>query len=122
MLFFRTRKGSIVAGLLIVAIAWIVKMPMFIQWVSTGLMSAISFLLLFCAVMSLLIGALRVRLGKRGTMAFLLHIAFAALACWRTHFLFTVPLALGVLVAISALVWPASTQQGLTGQSGAESA
>ena len=121
MLFFRTRKGSIIAGVLVVAIAWFVQAPKLLHWVNIGAMSAMSFLLLFCAVVSLLVGALSVWRGKRGAVPFLLHIVFAALACVTTHFMFAIPLALGVLVAIGALFWPARAQQDAQGRPGAES-
>lgn len=121
MLFFRTRGGSIIAGILVVAITWLVQAPKLLHWVNVGAMSAMSFLLVVCAVVSLLVGALSVWRAKRGVVPFSLHIVFAALACVTTHFLFVIPLALGVLVAIGALLWPARAQHDVQGRSGAES-
>jgi hypothetical protein len=120
MIVVRTRKAGIVLGILVVVIGWAFKATMFLRWVEHGLISVMSFLLLFCAAISLLVGALLVQSGKRGSVTFLLHIVFATLACLSTHFLFVVPLALGIIVTISALVWPASAQQGIASKAAAE--
>jgi hypothetical protein len=119
MVVVRTRKGGIFAGIFMVAVGWAFKLPMLTRWVVNGLISTISFLLLFCTVISLLVAARSVHLGKRGLVPFLLHIVFATLACFTTHFVFAVPLAIGIFVAISALVWPASSLQGVSGEQGA---
>jgi hypothetical protein len=117
---FRTRKAATIGGILVVAIGWIIKAPMLAHWANTGLISAISFLLLFGASASLLVGALMVQLGKRARLPFVLHIIFAVLAFLSSHslrFIFSIPLAIGVLVAATAIFWPATTQrrQALTG-------
>jgi hypothetical protein len=116
----RTHKAGIVVGILVVVIGWAFKAPMFVHWVEHGLISVMSFLLLFCTAISLLAGGLLVQLGKRSSVTFLLHVVFATLACLSTHFLFIVPLALGVIVAISALVWSASAQQDVASKAEAE--
>jgi hypothetical protein len=103
---FRTRKAASIAGMLLVAIGWLTKGPMLVESTSEGLISVISFLLLFAATVSLLIGALKVQLGKGGRRAFILHIAFAALALASLHFRFAVPLALGIVVACTEVFWP----------------
>ena len=121
MVFVRTRsKSGIIVGILLVIIGWAFKAPMLARWVNEGLITGISFLLLFSTVTSLAIGAFLVLQGKRGLVTFLLHIVFATLACISTHFMFFVPLALGIFTAISALLWPASTQQGVVSKPGAE--
>lgn len=110
-MIFRTRKGAITAGILVVAIAWIMKGPLLVQWVSEGLLSVVSFLLLFFSVASILVGCLLMKRGKPSRRAFVLHIASSVMACVTTHFFFVTPLALGVSVAVTALIWPASNQR-----------
>jgi hypothetical protein len=68
-MIFRTRKAASVAGMLLVAIGWLTKAPMLAEWTNHGLISVISFLLLFVATFSLLIGALKVQLGKHSRLA-----------------------------------------------------
>ena len=46
-----------------VVIGWAFKASMFLGWVEHGLISVMSFLLLFCAAISLLVGALLVQSG-----------------------------------------------------------
>ena len=119
---FRTRKAAVIAGILVVAIGWGVKAPLLAHWANTGAISLISFLLLFAATVSLLVGALAVQLGKSGRLPFVLHIVFAILAFLFLHFLFVLPLALGVLVAATAIFWPVAIQTAAsTNSSGAES-
>jgi hypothetical protein len=106
---FRTRKAAIIGGILMIAMTWAVKAPMLVHWTSVGLVNTISLLLLFAAVVSILVGARMVQLGKRGRLPFVLHILFATLAFFASHtlrLLFAVPLALGVLVAATAIFWP----------------
>ena len=107
---FRTRKAAMIAGILAIAIAWLVKAPMLAHWANNGSISLLSFLLLFSAVVSILVGAVMVQLGKRGRLPFALHILFAVFAFLSLHFLFAVPLALGVLVAVTAIFWPVAIQ------------
>jgi hypothetical protein len=107
----RSRKSAIVIGALLVAVAWAIRMPTLAHWASTGLMKPIALLLIFCAGLSMLVGALRVAQGKRGTVSFVLYLAFAGLACWSEHLRFLVPLAIGAVVAIGAIAWPASVPQ-----------
>jgi hypothetical protein len=71
-----------------------------------GMISAVSFLFMFFSVTSILIGCVLVQLGKKSRLAFALHIVFAVLACFATHFRFAVPLVLGMSVAATALIWP----------------
>ena len=107
---FRTRKAAVIAGILVVAVAWIVKAPMLAHWANIGAISLISFILLFAATVSLLAGALAVQLGKRGRLPFVLHILFAVLAFYFLHSMFVLPLALGILVAATAILWPVTIQ------------
>lgn len=83
-------------------------MPLLVQWTNAGLISAISFIMLFSSVASILVGCLLMQLGKPIRLAFVLHIAFSAMACLTTHFIFIYPLALGISVAVTALIWPVS--------------
>lgn len=103
---FRSRKAASLAGMALIAIGWLTKAPMLVEWTSEGLISVISFVLLFAATVSLLVGALKVQLGKGGRLPFVLHIVFAALALASLHFLFAVPLAIGIVVAVTEIFWP----------------
>ena len=103
---FRTRKAASIAGMLLVATGWLIKAPTLAEWTSEGLITAISLLLLLAATVSLLVGALKVQLGKSSRPAFILHITFAVLALASLHFHFAVPLAMGIVVAGTEIFWP----------------
>ena len=103
---FRTRKAASIAGILLVAIGWVIKAPTLVRWADTGLISVISALLLLAATVSLLVGTLKIQLGKRGRLPFVMHIVFAILALLSLHFLFWVPLAIGIFVAGIEIFWP----------------
>jgi hypothetical protein len=122
MIVVRTRKSEIIIGVLIVVAGWAFKASWLLRWVNQNQISVISFLLLLGVVISLSVGAISVMRGKRSSRAFILHIVFAILACVSTHFLFVIPLALGALVAIGALIRPVLTQQDEASQQAAKSA
>ena len=103
---FYTRKAAAIAGILVLAIGWAIKAPMLADWAITGLITGISFLLLFAAVVSILVGALMVQLDKPARLLFALHILFASMAFVSLHFFFAMPFALGVLVAVTLVFWP----------------
>ncbi|WP_458069150.1 hypothetical protein [Rhodanobacter sp. BL-MT-08] len=119
---FRTRKAAVIAGILVVAMGWVIKAPLLVHWADIGAITLISFILLFAATVSLLAGALAVQLGKRGRVPFALHILFAVLALYFLHSMFLLPLALGVVVAATAIFWPVAIQTSVsTSGSGPES-
>ncbi len=107
---FYTRKAAAIAGILVLAIGWAIKAPMLDDWFSAGLISGISFLLLFATVVSILVGALMVQRGKPARLLFALHILFATMAFVSLHFLFAMPLGLGVVVAVTLVFWPVAIE------------
>ena len=115
---FLSRKAASIAGMLLVVVGWLIKAPMLAQWTNAGLISLISFLLIIAATISLLLGALYVQLGKRSRRPFILHIAFAALALLSLHFMFAVPLIMGIVYASAEIFWPTKIQTATTSETG----
>ena len=96
--------------MLLVVAGWLTKAPMLAEWTHNGLISAISFPLLFAATFSLLAGALKVQPGGRSRHHFTLHLVFAAPVLLSLRFMFSVPLAIGLLVAATEMLWPIEAQ------------
>lgn len=118
----RTRKAGVVWGAVLVLIGWGSEVPKLLDYVEHGLMSVISFTLLFATAMTLLIGAVAVHRGKRANITFLVHIVLAGLALVFLHFRIVVPLALGAVVAISAVLFPADAVDDSENETSADTA
>lgn len=107
----RTYRLLVTTGSLGAALVWIAKAPVLFEMMRTGEISPVTPLLLLAAVVSLCVGGVRVHLGKSGRPSFALHIMLASAAGLLMRFFLPVPLAVGVLVGIVALVGSFMVQQ-----------
>ena len=98
-------------GAAVAVVVWCVKMPLLFEMTRVGEISAMAMLLLLVAVISLALAALRVYFGKGARGAFVLHIVFAVVAAAMGEVFPPVPLALGLAVAVAALVWSFAARQ-----------
>ncbi|HEV8331600.1 MAG TPA: hypothetical protein VGQ22_09310 [Steroidobacteraceae bacterium] len=93
-------------GAFAAAVVWGVHVPALFEMTRVGEMSMLVLLLFVAAVVALVVGALRVQLGRNGRISFALHIVFAcAGAALSGMFYPLLPLTLSLLVAVVALVW-----------------
>ncbi|HKS54176.1 MAG TPA: hypothetical protein VJS12_02760 [Steroidobacteraceae bacterium] len=84
---------------------WAASGPALFEMTRVGEMSLFVLVLFFAAVVALLVAALRVQFRKNGRVSFALHIVFACAGVGMSGmFLPRLPLALGLVVAIGALV------------------
>jgi hypothetical protein len=93
--------------------AWAVNAPVLIEMTRVGEISALSFLLLIVAVISLAIGGLRVQFGRTGRISFGLHIALAGVAAVMMHVFPRGPFVLGIVVATIAFAWSFASQRAI---------
>lgn len=106
----KTHRLIITLGSLIAALIWISRTSLLVEMTRVGEVTPLAFLLLVAAVVTLLMGGLRVYLGKSGRLSFALHLAFVSVAGVLTAFLMPVPLVVSSFVAVAALVWSFSVQ------------
>lgn len=99
-----TRLFTLIAAWAAVA-AWAANAPTLFAMTRVGELSMLVIVLFVAAVIALIVGALRVQFGKNGRVSFALHIVFACAGAWMLGmFMPRLPLALGLVVAIGALI------------------
>jgi hypothetical protein len=116
-----TRLFTLIGAWAAVAV-WAANAPALFEMTRVGELSMLVFVLFVAAVVALVVGALRVQFGKNGRLSFALHIVFAcAGAGMLGMFLPRLPLALGLVIAIGALIGSFMAQPaGATGKADAQ--
>ena len=99
-------------GVLVAVLAWGAKAALLLEMMRTGEINPLGVLLLVIAVISLVVGGVRVQFGRTGRVPFVLHVVFATTATLLMHFVLPVPLALSLSVAVAAFVWSFAARQG----------
>lgn len=85
--------------------AWAASAPALFEMTRVGELSMLVLVLFFAAVVALIVAALRVQFRKNGRISFALHIVFACAGIGMLGmFLPRLPLALGLVVAVGALI------------------
>lgn len=85
--------------------AWAASGAALFEMTRVGEMSMLVLMLFFAAVVALIVAALRVQFRKNGRVSFALYIVFAGAGVGMSGmFLPRLPLALGLVVAIGALI------------------
>jgi len=98
-------------GSMAAVVVWGLHAPLLIEMTRVGEMSALVLLLFVAAVIALVVGAVRVQIGKKGQISFALHIVFACSAAVMIGMFYPrLPLALSLVVAILALVMSVTAQ------------
>lgn len=102
-------------GTLAAVVVWSLHAPLLFEMTRVGEMSVLVLLLFVVAVVALIVGAVRVMLGKKGQVSFALHIVFACGAAAMIGMFFPrLPLALSLVVAVVALVLSFTAQPVVT--------
>ena len=102
-------------GTLAAAVVWGLHAPLLFEMTRVGEMSALVLLLFVAAVVALIVGAVRVLLGKKGQVSFALHIVFACAAAGMIGIFYPrLPLALSLVVSVVALVLSFAAQPAAT--------
>ena len=102
-------------GTLAAAVVWGLHAPLLFEMTRVGEMSALVLLLFVAAVVALIVGAVRVLLGKKGQVSFALHIVFACAAAVMIGMFYPrLPLALSLVVSVVALVLSFTAQAAAT--------
>jgi hypothetical protein len=113
----------IAIGALAAVVTWGANAALLLEMTRTGEINALVFLLFVAAVVALVVAAWRVYRGGNARTSFLLHILFAGGGATISGFFYPrLPLALGLAVAIAALLLSfigrsaATTGAGKTGE------